>query len=181
MPAFHDLRVDRVASPLGTILLVCDAEGHVRALDFDEYEARLRRLLRLHYGENGYTLAAGRAPAAITAALGAFFAGDVDAIASVPVSTGGTDFQRRVWAALRRIPAGTTRTYGELATGIGNPSACRAVGFANGSNPVGIVVPCHRVIGADGTLTGYAGGIERKRWLLAHERECAGVGQRAFA
>jgi methylated-DNA-[protein]-cysteine S-methyltransferase len=89
------------------------------------------------------------------------------------VRTGGTDFQRRVWAALRHIPAGTTTTYGGLARVIGQPSASRAVGLANGANPIAIVVPCHRVIGADGTLTGYGGGIERKRFLLAHERRWA--------
>jgi methylated-DNA-[protein]-cysteine S-methyltransferase len=93
----------------------------------------------------------------------------VRAIDAVDVRTGGTDFQRRVWAALRRIPAGTTTSYGRLAAAIGSPSACRAVGLANGANPIGIVVPCHRVIGADKTLTGYGGGIDRKRWLLDHE------------
>jgi methylated-DNA-[protein]-cysteine S-methyltransferase len=85
----------------------------------------------------------------------------------------GTDFQRTVWQALRRIPCGTTISYGELARRIGRPAAVRAVGLANGANPVGVVVPCHRVIGADGSLTGYGGGIERKRWLLAHERASA--------
>ena len=86
------------------------------------------------------------------------------------IHLGGGPFQRRVWAALRAIPAGTTLSYGELARALERPTASRAVGHANGSNPVGIVVPCHRVIGADGRLTGYAGGLERKRWLLAHER-----------
>jgi methylated-DNA-[protein]-cysteine S-methyltransferase len=172
--------LDRVPSPLGEILLVCDPEGHLAALDFDDHEARLQRLLRRHYGAGRCTLAAGRAPATITAALAAFFAGELEAIAAVAVRTGGTEFQRRVWAALRRIPAGTTMTYGQLATAIGRPSACRAVGLANGANPVGIIVPCHRVIGADGTLTGYGGGIERKRWLLAHERTWA-VERRASA
>ncbi len=81
----------------------------------------------------------------------------------------GTPFQRRVWAALTHIPAGETRSYGAQATQIGRPSAVRAVGLANGQNPIGLVVPCHRVIGADGSLTGYGGGIERKRWLLRHE------------
>jgi methylated-DNA-[protein]-cysteine S-methyltransferase len=85
------------------------------------------------------------------------------------VTTGGTPFQREVWAALRRIPAGQIASYGQLAARIGRPAAVRAVGLANGSNPVGVIVPCHRVIGANGSLTGYGGGIERKRWLLAHE------------
>jgi methylated-DNA-[protein]-cysteine S-methyltransferase len=99
----------------------------------------------------------------------AYFAGDLSAIERLAVVTGGTDFQREVWAALRRIPAGRTLSYGALATQLGRPKAVRAVGLANGANPIGIVVPCHRVIGADGSLTGYGGGLERKRWLLAHE------------
>jgi O-6-methylguanine DNA methyltransferase len=87
----------------------------------------------------------------------------------VAVKTGGTPFQRMVWSALREIPAGAPTSYGELAKSIGRASAVRAVGLANGANPIGIVVPCHRVIGANGSLTGYGGGLERKQWLLAHE------------
>lgn len=173
--------VDRVPSPLGTMLVVCDEDARLRALNFEEFEGRTQRSLRRHYGEGGYSLASGRAAGTVRDALAAFFAGELDAIASLPVRTGGTDFQRRVWAALRRIPAGTTMSYGQLAAAIGCPGASRAVGLANGANPVGIVVPCHRVIGADGTLTGYGGGIERKRWLLAHEREWAGTARRESA
>ena len=99
----------------------------------------------------------------------AYFAGELDAIENLPVETGGTAFQRQVWAALRQIPRGQTESYGELAARIGRPRAVRAVGLANGANPVGIVVPCHRVIGANGTMTGYGGGVDRKRWLLEHE------------
>jgi methylated-DNA-[protein]-cysteine S-methyltransferase len=161
---------DRVSSPLGTLALAWDDEQRLRVLDFQTHETRMARLLRRHYGEGGYTLVPAPAPAAIAVPLGAYFAGALRAIETVPVETGGTEFQRHVWAALREIPAGTTTTYRELAASIGRPSACRAVGLANGANPVGIVVPCHRVIGADGTLTGYGGGLERKRWLLAHER-----------
>ena len=98
-----------------------------------------------------------------------YFAGELAAIDTLPVQTGGTAFQREVWRALREIPCGGTVSYAELAERIGRPTAVRAVGLANGSNPVGIVVPCHRVIGANGSLTGYGGGIERKRWLLEHE------------
>ena len=160
--------IDRVSSPLGTILLVFDDKGDLRALDFADHEARLQRLLHRHYGTG--VLETGTAPEAVTNALGAFFAGDLNAIAGVAVRTNGTEFQRRVWAALRTIPAGTTLTYGQLATAIERSQASRAVGLANGANPVGIIVPCHRVIGADGSLTGYGGGLERKRWLLAHEQ-----------
>lgn len=167
-----ELFFDRVPSPVGTLTLLCDREGHLRVLDFETHEARRQRLLRRHYGEGRYTVVAAPAPETIVAPLAAFFAGDLQAIEGITVRTGGTEFQQRVWAALRRIPAGSTATYSGLAAAIGRPTACRAVGLANGANPVGIVVPCHRVIGADGTLTGYGGGIERKRWLLGHERRC---------
>jgi methylated-DNA-[protein]-cysteine S-methyltransferase len=100
--------------------------------------------------------------------LEAYFAGELTDF-DVPLAAAGTPFQRRVWEELRRIPYGETWSYGELARRLGDPKACRAVGLANGRNPIGIVVPCHRVIGANGALTGYGGGIERKRWLLAHE------------
>lgn len=165
------LRIDRVPSPIGPLLVVCDEAGRLCALEFQDHEARLQRLLRTRHGQKGARrLLAGRAPAGIRDALGAFFAGALHAVDAIEVRTDGTEFQRRVWAALRRIPAGTTTTYGRLARTIGRPRACRAVGHANGANPVAIVVPCHRLIGADGTLTGYGGGIERKRWLLEHER-----------
>src|SRR5208283_2077845 len=98
------------------------------------------------------------------------FAGDLRVLDLLPVETGGTAFQRQVWQSLREIPCGTTVSYGQLAERIGRPSAVRAVGLANGANPVAVVVPCHRVIGSNGSLTGYGGGIERKRWLLNHER-----------
>lgn len=102
-------------------------------------------------------------------AVEAYFAGDVAALDGLSVRTGGTAFQREVWAALRAIPPGETRTYGQQASAIGRPRAVRAVGLANGQNPIAVIVPCHRVVGAGGALTGYAGGMERKRWLLAHE------------
>ena len=164
---------DRVTSPIGTILLVTDGEGWLRALDFEDHAERMHRLLRRHYGAGGYTLASGEAPAQVVDALHAFFAGDLSAVDAIRVATAGTSFQRRVWSALRRIPAGTTTSYGALAARLGMAGAARAVGLANGSNPVGIVVPCHRVVGAGGALTGYGGGIERKRWLLAHEQKWA--------
>lgn len=161
------LTLDRLTSPLGEVLVVVDAEGVVRALDFHDYEDRLRRLLRLHYG--AVVLTEGRAPEVVRQAVQDYFTGDLSAFDRVRVETGGTAFQRAVWRALRDIPAGETRTYGQLAQAIGSPKAVRAVGLANGANPVGVIVPCHRVVGANGTLTGYAGGLERKRWLLAHE------------
>jgi O-6-methylguanine DNA methyltransferase len=101
--------------------------------------------------------------------LSAYFGGDVDSIDEIPVDASGTSFQHKVWHALRRIPAGATASYTDIARDIGVPGASRAVGTANASNPVAIIVPCHRVVRADGTLGGYGGGIERKRWLLDHE------------
>jgi methylated-DNA-[protein]-cysteine S-methyltransferase len=162
-----DLTLDRLATPVGEMLVVTDAEGAVRALDFADYEARMRRLLARHWGP--VTLTPGRAPDRVRDAIAAYFAGDLTALDGLEVKTNGTAFQRDVWAALRRIPVGTTVSYGQLAQAIGRPKAVRAVGLANGGNPVGVIVPCHRVIGANGTLTGYAGGVERKRALLEHE------------
>ncbi|MDI6623641.1 MAG: methylated-DNA--[protein]-cysteine S-methyltransferase [Brevundimonas sp.] len=161
------LTLDRVATPVGEVLLVTDGEGAVRALDFSDYEARMMRLLGRH--SPGFTLTDGRAPGTVRRAVEAYFSGDVRALDGVAVKTGGTAFQKAVWAALRAIPAGETRSYGQLAAAIGSPKAVRAAGLANGQNPVAVIVPCHRVIGANGTLTGYAGGLERKRWLLTHE------------
>lgn len=169
--ACNTLQVDRIESPLGTLLVVCDDAGCLRALDFHDYEVRMQRLLRAHYGERGFTVVAGHAPAAVSSALAGYFDGALHAIESIEVRTGGTAFQRKVWSALRRIPGGVTRGYGELARDIGRPKAARAIGLANGANPTAIVVPCHRVIGADGSLTGFGGGLERKRWLLDHERK----------
>lgn len=164
------LLADRITTPIGTMLLVADEAEHLCAADFHDYEARMHRLLRQQYAAfGGRTLRKARVAAAIRDRFDAYFNGDLSAIKRIKVKTGGTDFQRRVWQALRDIGAGTTETYGALAQRIGLPAAIRAVGAANGANPVSIIVPCHRLIGADGSLTGYGGGIERKRWLLTHE------------
>ncbi|MGH2583397.1 MAG: methylated-DNA--[protein]-cysteine S-methyltransferase [Dehalococcoidia bacterium] len=160
--------LDRLETPLGGALLVVDGEGCLRALDWEEHEPRIVRSLRLRYGA-GAGLEAGRAPAGVIAALEAYFAGDLGRLDTIPCRTVGTPFQRAIWAALRTIPAGQTLSYGALATGLGVPRAVRAVGHANGANPISVVIPCHRLIGADGALTGYGGGLERKRWLLMHE------------
>jgi methylated-DNA-[protein]-cysteine S-methyltransferase len=163
--------IDRAESPVGTMLLIHDFEERLRALDFHDFEARMRQLLRLHYGEDGgdFVVKSRETPAAIRRALAGYFAGDLTAIDAIPVATAGTSFQREVWAALRGIRPGTTLSYGALARKLGRPNSARAVGLANRANPIAIVVPCHRVIGADASLTGYGGGVDRKRWLLAHE------------
>jgi len=147
-------------------LLVSDGEA-LRALDFADYEARMQHLLRLRWGS--YELAPSRSAGDAGKCVHAYFDGDMTALDRIPVRAGGTEFQRSVWKALRLIPPGTTTSYGRLAAAIGKARASRAVGLANGSNPVALVVPCHRVIGADASLTGYGGGLDRKRWLIDHE------------
>jgi methylated-DNA-[protein]-cysteine S-methyltransferase len=164
----HTFFVERVPTPTGPMLLLTDAAVHVRALDWEDHAQRLHRLLRLHYGETASVVAAPHTSPA-RRALVAYFDGDLTALDAVETATGGTQFRRRVWDALRTIPAGTTWSYGQLAAAICQPTAVRAVGLANGANPIGIIVPCHRVIGANASLTGYGGGLPRKRWLLEHE------------
>ncbi len=167
------LLMDRIDTPIGEMLVVSDREGNLRAVEWDEHEHRMQRSLRIQYGKDGFMIEERRNATGLTDAIRRYFAGELDAIDELPVKTVGTDFQREVWRALREIPCGTTISYGELAERIGRPSSVRAVGLANGANPVGVIVPCHRVIGADGSLTGYGGGIERKRWLLEHEGKSA--------
>ena len=161
---------EELKTPLGTLVVLTDADDRVRAVDWTDYRDRMQRLLRLHYGWDGEAMPRRAQRSTAGRALEAYFDGELHAIDRVPTATGGTEFQRTVWRALRDIPVGETRSYGQLAAAIGHPSAVRAVGLANGANPIGIVVPCHRVIGANGSLTGYGGGLERKRWLLEYER-----------
>jgi methylated-DNA-[protein]-cysteine S-methyltransferase len=159
--------LDRLTTPIGTMLLVSDEDGALRALDFEDYEARMKQLLRLQYG--AAMLASGRAPQAMRSALSAYFDGDFAALKTIAWCVAGTPFQRKVWTALPKIPAGKTMSYGALAAKLAVPNAMRAVGHANGSNPISVVIPCHRLIGADGSLVKYGGGLHRKRWLLRHE------------
>lgn len=163
----YRLSLDRLRSPLGEILLVTDETGVVRALDFHDYAPRMARLLRLHYGDLSPQDSA--APATVRQSLADYFDGQMDALLAISWGTGGTAFQRRVWTALLDVPAGSTSTYAALAARIDKPAAVRAVGAANGANPIAILVPCHRLVGVNGSLTGYAGGLERKAWLLRHE------------
>lgn len=166
------LRLERLASPIGAILLVTDDAGAIRALDFEDCEARMHRFLWRHCGAK-YQLKDGAAPKSVSKAVTAYFGGQLTAIEDLPTATSGTVFQRKMWDALRKIPAGTTLTYGMFARRLKRPTAIRAVGAANGANPISIVVPCHRLIGADGRLTGYGGGLDRKRWLIDHEQKFA--------
>lgn len=161
--------LERVATPIGQMLMLTDAQACLRAVDWEDYEPRMHALLRRQYGKGAVRVEDATRASAASRRLQAYFDGEVDAIDGLEVALGGTDFQRQVWRALRDIEPGATVSYGVLAGRIGRASAVRAVGMANGANPVGIVVPCHRVIGADASLTGYGGGLHRKRWLLDHE------------
>ncbi|HMV72765.1 MAG TPA: methylated-DNA--[protein]-cysteine S-methyltransferase [Pseudomonadales bacterium] len=162
--------LERLDSPIGPMLLVTDDQQRLRALDWLDHESRMQTLLQRHYRhEVELREATGRSAPLL--AVRAYFDGDITATDGLPVAMGGTEFQRKVWTALRDIPAGQTWSYRELATRIGQPKAVRAVGMANGANLISIVVPCHRVIGSDGSLTGYGGGLQRKQWLLEHERQ----------
>lgn len=160
------LLLDRFNSPLGEILLVSDG-GCLQAVDYGDYEHRMVGLLRAHHRDLRFQPSVN--PGGLSDRLQAYFAGELDAIEGLPVAPAGTAFQQQVWRSLLTIPCGETRSYGDLAKQLGKPGAARAVGLANSKNPISIVLPCHRVVGAQGNLTGYAGGLARKRWLLTHE------------
>jgi methylated-DNA-[protein]-cysteine S-methyltransferase len=159
--------VDRLDTPIGIALVVTDADGVLRAFDWEDHARRVKELLRLQYG--AVQLKDARAPRAVRSALSRYFKGDLTALTTIEWRVAGTPFQQKVWKALPKIPAGTTMTYGALAARLGSPNATRAVGHANGSNPISVVIPCHRLIGANGALVKYGSGLERKRWLLRHE------------
>jgi methylated-DNA-[protein]-cysteine S-methyltransferase len=151
------------------LMVLADHEGRLRAVHWSDHEEGLLRMLGRQYGPAGFALQPARNPGGVTERIAAYFGGELGAIDGLPVEMVGTPFQRAVWTALRAIPVGSTVSYSELARRIGRPAAVRAVGMANGANPVAVVVPCHRVVGKGGTLVGYGGGMPRKRWLLAHE------------
>ncbi|WOD40819.1 methylated-DNA--[protein]-cysteine S-methyltransferase [Nodosilinea sp. E11] len=176
MSVTTELWIDTLPSAIGDILLVSDG-GSLCALDFADYEARLLRLINKRFA--AVTLTPCSNPQGFTDRLSAYLDGDLHSFDAVPVNPGGTPFQQQVWLALRQIPAGTVASYGELATRVGKPAAYRAVGMANSLNPVAIALPCHRVVGTQGQLTGYAGGLDRKQWLLRHEGVNLALGKRA--
>ncbi len=157
---------DSFDSPVGGITVHIAGDALI-LLDFADCAARTQRLLHRRFGDTQPERKDN--PLEIRERVAAYFAGDWGAFDDLPLDPGGTEFQREVWAGLRRIPPGQAISYAALAKSIRRPAAVRAVGRANALNPIAIVVPCHRVIGKDGTLTGYAGGLKRKEWLLRHE------------
>jgi len=161
-----ELCFDEIPSAIGTVLLVTEG-ARLCALDYVGYEQRMTDLLKLRYGN--FCLKKSPDPCGFSSRIRAYLCGEYRTLDEILVSTGGTPFQQGVWAALRTIPPGTVMTYSEMAAQLGQPRAFRAVGAANALNPIAIVVPCHRLVGTNGSLTGYAGGLERKRWLLEHE------------
>ena len=163
--------LSRIETPIGIALIATDDQGRLRVFDWEDRTERMQRGLdRIYRASGGVRLDESVAAAwPVRDRLKAFFAGDLAAIDAIPVEIAGTPFQRKVWSVLRKIPAGKTWTYTELAARSGRPEAVRAAGAANGLNPISVVVPCHRVIGMDGSLTGYGGGLRRKEWLLQHE------------
>ena len=161
-----ELYFDEIPSAIGTIVIISDGTA-LCALDFESCKERTQQLLEKRFGK--FTLIRQPNINGFSDLIRAYLEGDVTSLEQIPVNTGGTDFQRQVWATLRTIPAGKVMSYGEVAQKIGRPTASRAVGMANSQNPVALVLPCHRVIGSNSKLTGYAGGLDRKEWLLKHE------------
>lgn len=177
-----ELNLTRIGSPLGEMLLVTDNLGTVYVLGFSDQIARLKRDLRERYGDVVLHENTNSEPAQkISAKIEAYFRGEVHALDAIPVANVGSDFERRVWAALRKVPTGTTTTYGELARSLGytDPRMAKEIGAAIGANPIAVIVPCHRVIGKDGSLKGFAWGLQRKQFLLAHEKADLRQGQTA--
>ncbi len=160
------LHYDEFESPIGRLLFASDGQA-ICMLEYAGYENRMETLLGRRFGACEFKR--GADPLNLKAVLAAYFGGELHALDGLPVWTNGSAFQEQVWRSLREIPVGATWTYGQLATHVKRPQAARAVGHANSLNPVAIVVPCHRVIGASSALTGYAGGLDRKEWLLRHE------------
>lgn len=167
MPVPDRLILSWVESPIGPLALACDAAGVVRGVSFGD---GLIKAMRREY--SGAALSDGETPAAVARALAAYFDGDCEALNGVPWSLEGAasdGFQPRVWKALAEVPAGVTISYGEMARRAGEPGAAQAAGVALNRNPIPLILACHRVVGADGSLTGFGGGLERKGWLLRHE------------
>lgn len=174
------LAVNRVDSPLGPLLIAADDEA-IRLIEFASEERSERQLARVSE-QIGQAAIERDSPllARLVEELDAYFAGSLTQF-TVPWRTCGTAFQQRVWRELAKVPCGQTRSYAAMARAIGQPKAVRAVGTANGANPISIVLPCHRIVRSGGALGGYGGGLDRKRWLLDHERAHAAQKPLAYA
>jgi methylated-DNA-[protein]-cysteine S-methyltransferase len=162
----HPFYTDRISTPIGDMVLVA-RDRVLLLLEFDDAKDRVAREMRGRFGD--IALQSTPNPFGFSAIMKDYFAGDITAIDKLNTDGSGTAFEKQVWAELRKIPCGTTKSYGDIARTLGDTNLSRAVGTANGRNPIAIVVPCHRVIGADGSMTGYGGGLKRKEWLLRHE------------
>jgi methylated-DNA-[protein]-cysteine S-methyltransferase len=162
----HCFLTDRIQTPIGDMILVA-RDGVLLLLQFEDATGRVEREMKLRF--KGQELQHTENPFGLSEIMRDYFAGNITAINNILTDGGGTDFEKQVWAELRKIPSGTTVSYGSIARKLGDINMSRAVGTANGRNPIAIVVPCHRVIGADGSMIGYGGGIARKEWLLRHE------------
>lgn len=160
------LLTDRIETPVGPMVLVA-RDGVLLLLEFEDATDRVAREMAKRFSE--FELQPASNPFGLAGKVRDYFAGDLQAINTILTDGGGSGFERSVWQQLRAIPCGVTVSYGEIAMRLGNRNLMRAVGLANGRNPIAVVVPCHRVIGADGKLTGYGGGLHRKEWLLKHE------------
>jgi methylated-DNA-[protein]-cysteine S-methyltransferase len=162
----HCFLTDRITTPIGDMILIA-RDGVLLLLEFADSENRVLREMKARFG--AVDLQPTDNPFGLSDVIRDYFAGHLNAIDALLTDGGGTDFERKVWAELRKIPCGATCAYGDIARTLGDINLSRAVGLANGKNPIAIVVPCHRVIGADGSMTGYGGGLARKQWLLRHE------------
>jgi O-6-methylguanine DNA methyltransferase len=165
------IELSEKGTPVGEVRIATSGEKLLGMCFLDGWPRIKRHLSRWFPDEE---LRTASSPDDVTRRLDAYFAGELDALAGISLATAGTGFQRRVWAAIKDVPAGQTLTYAELALAADVPNAVRAAGTACGANPVGLVIPCHRIVRADGDLGNYGGGTERKEWLLAHERRHAG-------
>ena len=162
----HCFLIDCISTPIGEMTLVA-RDGVLLFLEFEDVTDRVTRQVKLRFGQAELQPASN--PFGLSDIMRDYFAGHISVIDTLLTDGGGSAFEQQVWTELRKIPAGTTQSYGEIARKLGDINLSRAVGTANGRNPIAIVVPCHRVIGADGSMTGYGGGLARKEWLLRHE------------
>lgn len=164
-----------VTTPIGPLVVIEDEANALFMVEFADCDHRMDRWLRHRLASGRYRLRAGTISVRTRETFAAYFDGEVGILRTLPVRLDGTSFQNEMWTTLREVIPGETLAYGAFAERLGRPNAARAVGHANGTNPLSIVVPCHRLVGANGALTKYGGGLERKRWLLDHEARCAGA------